>query len=382
MMNGSESSDPTLVSYTSLGNNSKSGSVADDETVSNRTQLESVADSVGENEPVASTPTVGSKSPKLDRNGSTSNSGRRRPRPLTLNLEDHRNSPQMKKITSSPRTPNRSSSSRSYDRQASAPPGAARGILTPDATRVIGGGGGGSSRGNAGTTAAITSPAAAGTISPPTFKVGSLPRLRQHREGGEGESDQTLTPTLPRAKSHDRGLGSPNPRNPWSGSEPGIGSGVNNDGGIPMIDMTPNRRRQPYDSPAASDFGVGQLERYRPSGSSMASSRGPVPTTREPPKRTLSYDPKLMAKTVPADFRHDRGLATAAAAAAATTPLAEAKSESLDDVFEDEPEFDKGYQLNHVVRRPVGASRAQRLPSAPDGRKRPPVDRRRSETEL
>ena len=75
----------------------------------------------------------------------------------------------------------------------------------------------------------------------------------------------------------------------------------------------------------------------------------------------LSYDPKLMAKTVPADFRHDRRLATAAAAA--TTPLAEAKSESLDDVFEDEPEFDKGYQLNHVVRRP-------------------PVDRRRSETEL
>ena len=58
----------------------------------------------------------------------------------------------------------------------------------------------------------------------------------------------------------------------------------------------------------------------------------------------LSYDPKLMAKTVPADFRHDRRLATAAAAAA-TTPLAEAKSESLDDVFEDEPEFDKGYQF-------------------------------------
>ncbi|XP_065832273.1 phospholipase A-2-activating protein-like [Oscarella lobularis] len=57
----------------------------------------------------------------------------------------------------------------------------------------------------------------------------------------------------------------------------------------------------------------------------------------------LSYDPKLMAKTVPADFRHDRRLATAAAAA--TTPLAEAKSESLDDVFEDEPEFDKGYQF-------------------------------------
>eukprot|EP00118_Oscarella_pearsei_P020945 m.232293 g.232293 ORF g.232293 m.232293 type:complete len:232 (+) comp40078_c0_seq17:3055-3750(+) len=192
--------------------------------MSTRTQSVSFSESTDGS---AATPmsSTANKSPKLGRNGSVANGGHRRPRPATLNLDSHNQSSPQLRTMPSPRTPN--SRPRNYDRQLSAPSGAVRGPPTPDSARSIG-----ASRSTAHTPATPTTPQTA-------LKMGSLPRSSRHRGRGEGESDQTSTPTLPRAKSYDRGLvASPEFRN---GSEPGVsGKSVSND--IPMRDLGKHHR--------------------------------------------------------------------------------------------------------------------------------------------
>lgn len=120
----------------------------------------------------------------------------------------------------------------------------------------------------------------------------------------------TQTFTLPRSRrkpTNDSGPGSsrrtlsnPQVANPWS--DPGSDYSPTTES-IPMRDMSRNRAPAPFESPAAGDFtAVGQTnypERYRPSGSSTPGFCPPPPIGRDPPKRSLSYDPRYVVENRP-----------------------------------------------------------------------------------
>ena len=136
----------------------------------------------------------------------------------------------------------------------------------------------------------------------------SFPQHQSHLIDNELDAT-TQTFTLPRSKhkpNYDSGpvsprrtLSNPQVSHLWldQGSDysPTIES-------IPMRDMSRNRVPAPFESPAASDFPMGQTnypERYRPSGSSTP-GYGPLPpTSRDPPKRSVSYDPRYIMENRP-----------------------------------------------------------------------------------
>lgn len=213
----------------------------------------------------------------------------------------------------------------------------------------------------------------------------SLPRRQSNDlldcESGGTTPNSTLPRSKPRPKSGSTPVGSrramSNPHVAHSLSDHSSDHTPTTEG-IPLRDMGRHRVPAPYESPAASDFYVGQTnfpERYRPSGSSTPGNHPPPLTNREPPKRSVSYDPRyIMESRSSPSGRHRPSLDIDSSLERTQSP----HSQESDDVFD-------GAQSPADMKqrtKPKGPVRFYSIPTDHDGFRNPAYERRRSETNL